>query len=159
VLPRPPLDTALELGLAGCIALLYVLSDFGLLDVPHPTLMSAVPVTWWRKWRPYRASLLYGAALGLGVTTRIPFGAFYVLCILSFLHGNVLYGAALMATYGSARTLAVMWASWVKGSREIDSAEWLSIPFCDVRRMRGVASSSLLATGALLVSAALVAIA
>ena len=66
--------------LIGLLALAYAVSDVGLLRLPRPTLRQAVPITWWRWWRPYGAALAYGAALGLGVMTRIPFGAFYVLC-------------------------------------------------------------------------------
>src|SRR5947209_13199134 len=66
--------------LIGLLALAYAVSDVGLLRLPRPILRQAVPITWWRWWRPYGAALAYGAALGLGVMTRIPFGAFSVLC-------------------------------------------------------------------------------
>jgi hypothetical protein len=155
-LPRPPLTVALAVGIAGAVAILYAASDLGLIDLPHPTLMSAVPVTWWRRWRPLRAPLMYGAALGLGVTTRIPFGAFYVLCILSFLRGSAMYGAMLMATYGLTRTLTVATASWITGSRGMATEQWLSMPFCDIRRVYAVATSSLMAAGSLLLAAAFV---
>lgn len=158
VLPRPPLTWAVATGVAGVAALLYALSDIGMIDLPHPTLMPAVPVTWWRRWRPYRAPLMYGAALGLGVTTRIPFGAFYVLCILSFLRGSVLYGAILMATYGLTRTLTVAASSWITGSRGIRTDHWLSHPLCDTRRVHAVVSTSLMAVGSLLLTAALVSV-
>lgn len=157
-LPRPPVTWAVAIGVAGVVAILYAASDIGLIDLPHPTLMSAVPVTWWRRWRPYRAPLMYGAALGLGVTTRIPFGAFYVLCILSFLRGSALYGAMLMATYGLTRTLTVAGASWITGSRGMATEQWLSTPFCDVRRVHAIASASLIAAGSLLLTAAFVSI-
>src|SRR5690348_6690003 len=62
--------------LIGLLALAYAMSDVGLLWLPYPTLRLAVPITWWRRWRPYKAALAYGGALGLGVMTRIPFGAF-----------------------------------------------------------------------------------
>jgi hypothetical protein len=87
--------TNIEDALIGGLAIAYALSDMGLFRLPRPTLMNAVPVTWWRWWRPYGGALAYGAALGLGVTTRIQFGAFYILCIWCMFKGNLLYGAIL----------------------------------------------------------------
>src|SRR5690349_4668718 len=73
--------------LVGMVAIAYAVSDVGLMQLPRPTLRYAVPVTWWRRWMPYGAALAYGAALGIGVMTQIPFGAFYVLCAWCVLHG------------------------------------------------------------------------
>ena len=74
--------------LIGLLALAYAVSDVGLLRLPRPNLTQAVPITWWRRWQPYGAALAYGSALGLGVMTRIPFGAFYVLCTWCVLKGD-----------------------------------------------------------------------
>jgi hypothetical protein len=95
----------------GALAIAYALSDAGLLALPRPTLMLAVPVSWWRWWRPYGAALAYGAALGIGLTTRIFFGAFYVLCAYCILAGNSVYGALLIGTYGFARAIIIIPAS------------------------------------------------
>jgi len=97
--------------IVGGIAATYAASDLGLVRLPRPVIMYAVPVTWWRRWQPYGASLLYGAALGVGVTTRIPIGAFYALCALCVASGNPAYGALLLGTYGAARSLALVPAS------------------------------------------------
>src|SRR5690242_18135957 len=51
--------------LIGLLSLTYAISDVGLLPLPRPTLRQAVPITWWRKWRPYGAAMAYGAALGV----------------------------------------------------------------------------------------------
>lgn len=91
--------------LVGVLAIAYAFSDAGLIHLPRPSVMAAVPVTWWRWWRPYGAALAYGAALGLGVTTRIEFGAFYILCLWCVLKGEIWYGVVLMGTYGIARAL------------------------------------------------------
>jgi hypothetical protein len=103
---------AVEYVLVGGLAIAYAFSDAGLIDLPRPYLMKAVPLVWWRRWRPYGASLAYGAALGLGLTTRIQFGAFYVLCVWCILKGNILYGAVLMGVYGIIRALVLFPASW-----------------------------------------------
>lgn len=97
----------IKYSLLGGLATAYALSDSGFFHLPRPRLMNAVPVTWWRWWRPYGGALAYGAALGLGVTTRIQFGAFYILCIWCVLKGNLLYGAGLMGLYGAFRALVL----------------------------------------------------
>lgn len=95
----------------GVIATVYALSDFGLVRVPRPIIMNAVPVTWWRWWRPYGASLAYGVSLGFGITTQIPFAAFYVISAVAVLAGNPIYGVALLGAYGTARALGFVFMS------------------------------------------------
>ncbi len=94
------------------LAMAYALSDVGLLHLPHPSIWDAVPLVWWRRWRPYGASLAYGAALGLGVMTRVRFGAFYIICLWCVLRGDAFYGAMLLGTYGLLRALVLIPASW-----------------------------------------------
>src|SRR5438552_2517533 len=101
------LRTSIEYSLLGWLAIAYAFSDSGFFRLPRPRLMKAVPVMWWRWWRPYGGALAYGAALGLGVTTQIQFGAFYILCIWCILKGNLLYGAILIGLYGAARALVL----------------------------------------------------
>jgi hypothetical protein len=104
---RVQLSKESEYVLIGLVAISYALSDFGLFRLPRPRLMNAVPVT----WRPYGGALAYGAALGLGITTQIHFGAFYILCIWCIFKGNLLYGAILMGLYGGTRSLVLFPAS------------------------------------------------
>lgn len=112
----------------GIFALAYAMSDAGFYRLPRPRLMNAVPVTWWRRWRPYWAAIAYGGALGLGITTRIPFGAFYVLCIWCAISGQVEYGMILMGMYGASRSLVIFPTSWiVYGRRVIGSQEGFKI--------------------------------
>lgn len=125
----------------GMLAIAYAAADFGLVPLPRPTLMPAVPVTWWRQWRPYGAALAYGGALGLGLMTRIHFGAFYVLCALALLQGDPSRGALLMGTYGAARALVLVPASWGAYRHRGAVPEWLatSPAFSLGRARRGVA--------------------
>jgi len=98
--------------LVGVLAFAYAAADTGLIHLPRPYLMAAVPVTWWRRWRPYGGALAYGAALGLGFTTRIQLGAFYVICAWCVVRADVGYGALIMGTYGVARALTMFPVSW-----------------------------------------------
>jgi sulfite exporter TauE/SafE len=106
--------------LVGLLALAYACSDLRFIHLPRPSVLKAVPITWWRRWKPYRAALAYGAALGVGIMTRIGFGAFYVLCAWCLLQGNVISGALLMGTYGLARALTLFPASWYVYRRGAD---------------------------------------
>jgi hypothetical protein len=141
--------------LVGTLAIAYAAADLGLVRLPRPTLMHAVPVTWWRRWRPYGAALAYGAALGLGLTTRIHFGAFYVLCALAVLQGDPGRGLLLMGTYGAARALVLLPASWGAYRHRGTVAEWLATsPYFDLGRARHGVAVALAAFGAQAVVAA-----
>jgi hypothetical protein len=124
--------------LFGLLAIAYAASDVGLFRLPRPTLRQAVPITWWRWWRPYGAALAYGAALGLGVMTRIPFGAFYVLCTWCVLKGDATYGALLMGTYGAARALVIFPASWGLYCHRTATIEWFSSPLFNLWRAQRI---------------------
>jgi sulfite exporter TauE/SafE len=96
----------------GFLALAYACCDLGFIYLPRPSVMKAVPISWWRRWKPYGAALVYGAALGVGFTTRIWFGAFYVICAWCLLQGDLLSGALLMGVYGFTRAVTIFPASW-----------------------------------------------
>ena len=141
--------------LIGLLALAYAVSDVGLLRLPRPTLRQAVPITWWRWWRPYGAALAYGAALGLGVMTRIPFGAFYVLCAWCVLKGDPMYGALLMGSYGAVRALVIFPASWGLYCHRTAITEWFSSPLFNLWRAQRVLAVALIMFGTLVLVSAL----
>lgn len=131
------------------LAIAYAFSDVGLLRLPRPILRYAVPITWWRWWKPYGAALAYGAALGLGVMTRIPFGAFYVLCVWCLVKGDIAYGAVLMGTYGAARALMIFPASWGVYCHRNNAIEWLSGPLFNLWRTQWMLAVVLMLFGSL----------
>jgi|GEM_PF-2969436 hypothetical protein len=109
--------------LVGVVAIAYAFSDIGVIRLPRPRALHAVPVSWWRKWRPYGASIAYGAALGVGITTEVQFGAFYVLCLWCITQGNIAYGALLIGTYGVSRSVTILPASWIVYKQSTDSIQ------------------------------------
>lgn len=135
--------------LIGLLSLSYAVSDVGLLRLPRPTLTKAVPITWWRWWRPYGAALAYGAALGLGIMTRIPFGAFYVLCTWCVLKGDATYGALLMGTYGAVRALVLFPVSWGLNCQRTPITEWCTSPLFNLWRAKQVLAVALIMFGTL----------
>ncbi len=136
----------------GLLAIAYAVSDVGLLRLPRPILRQAVPITWWRWWKPYGAALAYGAALGIGVMTRIPFGAFYVLCAWCIVKGDVAYGALLMGTYGAARALMIFPASWGLYCHRNATTEWLTGPLFNLWRTQWMLAAILMLFGTLILS-------
>lgn len=98
--------------LVGILAIGYALSDMNFMRLPRPYILFAVPLAWWRRWRPYGAALAYGAALGVGLTTYVSFAGVYFLLAWCFVQGNPAYGAALMGTYGVARALTILPGTW-----------------------------------------------
>jgi hypothetical protein len=144
-------------GLVGLLAIAYALSDLGLVRLPRPTVMQAVPVTWWRRWQPYGAALLYGAALGLGVTTRIAFGSFYILCVWCVLRGDSGYGALVMGTYGLARALVMFPASCGVYRHRASLEAWFAGPLFSLARARTIVAAILIVFGAQNLVAALLA--
>lgn len=141
--------------LIGLLALAYAVSDVGLLRLPHPNLTQAVPITWWRRWQPYGAALAYGSALGLGVMTRIPFGAFYVLCTWCVLKGDPTYGALLLGTYGAMRSLVLPTVSWGLHSHHIPITDWPIQPLFNLWRAQQVLAVALIVFGTLALVSAL----
>lgn len=133
--------------LVGLLAIAYAMSDIGLILLPRPTLMYAVPLAWWRLWRPYGAALVYGAALGLGVTTAIAFGSFYVICVVSILKGDVAYGSLLLGTYGAARALVIFPASRILYTCRTATKDSLSRVLASLPHAQGIVAVSLVALG------------
>jgi hypothetical protein len=144
-----PIFPHLGAWLIGLLALVYALSDVGLLRMPRPMLRPAVPIGWWRRWRPYGAALAYGAALGIGIMTQVPFGAFYVLCAYCVVRGDALYGALLMGTYGAARALVIFPASWGFYCHRTAINEWFSSSLFNIRRAQRIVAVVLIAFGTL----------
>ncbi len=124
--------------IVGLLALAYAVSDVGLLQLPRPSLMDRVPASWWQRWRPYRAAIAYGGTLGLGVTTYIPFGAFYLLCVWCVATGGIGYGALLMGIYGGVRSLALVPTSWMIYSKPMGYVKHLGWLLSQVRTAQGV---------------------
>jgi hypothetical protein len=88
-------------------AVAYALSDVGVIRLPRPTFLRAVPASWWRRWAPFGAAVAYGATLGLGVTTRIRLGGTYVILLLALVSQSPLQGALLVGAYGLSRGFSI----------------------------------------------------
>ena len=91
--------------LAGTAAIL-ALVEIGVLPIRLPSASRSVPQRWWLRYGPKTAALAYGAVLGLGITTAIPFASFYLLLAGMMVTGPV-GGAVIGASYGFGRASAV----------------------------------------------------
>lgn len=131
------------------IAVLVALLELRLVPLPLPTIHQSVPQAWWIRFGPTRGSLAYGAVLGLGVTTVIPFAGFYLILVAAFLAG-LPGGTVIGFAYGLARTLPVWVASlpMATGRNPVVVGRW-------IMAQRQIAKS---ACGAAVVSFAIVSV-
>lgn len=116
--------------------------DTRVLGARVPSLGGSVPRSWWERYGPLRAALMYGSVLGTGASTLVPIASFYLLPVASLLMGSSV-GALIGGTYGFARALAVPVASvgeW-RGAPLPALTEWL---LRDGRRIASVASATAL---------------
>jgi sulfite exporter TauE/SafE len=91
--------------IASLIGIAYGLADAGLIGLPRPQLRRQVPRGWSARYPPAVTGLLYGARLGVGLTTYIPSGAFYVLTVTAFLGADPVVGALVLGAFGFGRAL------------------------------------------------------
>jgi hypothetical protein len=87
-------DAALPLAAAlGAVALAYALHELDLVRLRVPGRDWQVPASWVRNGF-YRSAAVFGATVGMGVFTRVPYATFPVLLAWLVVSGNVMYGAA-----------------------------------------------------------------
>lgn len=90
--------------------------SFGLAVVeayPRPNRLASVLALTWRqtskRWRirhgPIKAAFLWGADLGLGITTRVNFVSYWLLLAAGFACANPTSGMILMSGYGIGRVI------------------------------------------------------
>lgn len=111
----------------GVLGIAFGLQQLDLVRLPELSLRRSVPKAWWLRFGENKASLIYGIVLGSGVGTPIPFSSYHWLLVLTLLTGNVIYGAAVMGTYGLGRALPVISAApfVLKGYNTSDIMFWM----------------------------------
>jgi hypothetical protein len=146
--PAPPAGAAV-LGLA-CLG--WALAEFRWLRLPMPCWARQVPRGWMGRLPWGVVAVGYGLQLGSGVMTRIKVATTYAVLGCALLTGSPLWGAAVVAVFGLARSLppglSGPWltspAGALRFSRAVGRYE------AAVRRLNGLA----LLTAALLLAAA-----
>ena len=89
------------------VALAYGAREVARVPVPVPELRRQVP-EWWREtFSPGRAAFLYGAGLGVGFLTHLRHGTLVAVVAAAVALGDPWVGAAALAPFGLARSLAV----------------------------------------------------
>lgn len=131
----PPLirETRAWWGALAAIAGVLAMRDLGLVWVPLPIRHATTTRTWWHRFGPYRTAILWGLQLGVGISTVVPYGAFYLLLLGVLWEGSPFLGARLLAVYGLARAAPTILGAipiargvsprvvseWGMGSREL----------------------------------------
>jgi hypothetical protein len=98
---QQPLAVAL-----GAVALAYALRELGWLPLPVPGRDWQVPASWVRHGF-YRSAAIFGATVGFGVFTRIPYASLPILLGSLVVLGNVPLGIAAGTLYGLMRALSI----------------------------------------------------
>ena len=101
--PEAQLPLAVALG---AVALAYALREVGWLPLPVPGRDWQVPASWVRNGF-YRSAAIFGATVGFGVFTRIPYASMPILLVWLFVLGNVPLGIATGTMYGVLRALSI----------------------------------------------------
>ena len=78
------------------------------LGVPTPQLRAQVPEPWRRTLPLPLWSSAYGALLGCGIGTHVPFAMFWIALAAAFAHGSALAGAIAFALFGAMRAVTVL---------------------------------------------------
>lgn len=92
----------------GLIGIMYGMSDASLVSVPLPQSHRQVPASWYKRFRPGVAGLMYGAGLGLGFATRIPVATYYILPVWGFFSGEVLLSGLVLGLFGVGRFIPLL---------------------------------------------------
>ncbi|MFN2390027.1 MAG: hypothetical protein ABR575_10545 [Actinomycetota bacterium] len=138
--------------LAAVAALYFLREAFGA-PIPLFDRKRQVP-DWWRTfYSPPVAALLYGLGLGVGFFTFLRFGTYVGVVAATIVSGSWLAGAAMCASFGFSRAVAVGVVG--RGREEVGG------PVADLedsrlqRRLRGLNVAVLVAIVAIALSAAL----
>lgn len=135
--------------LVGVAALACALIELRALPVTSPYCARSVPQDWWRRYPPTYAAIAYGAVLGVGVTTVIPFAAFYFVLSACLLAGPI-GGAMVLSCYGLGRALPLLGGSVaiLYGLDVREVAEW---PINKRRHAHALCAAALVVVAAALI--------
>ena len=111
-----------------------------------------VPTSHWlipRRWAAYgtpRWELMFGAVLGIGILTIVPFVGFYILLLECLRAGAPALGMTLMATFGLCRCADVVVLALIRGDRSstVRSANLLIENLAEGRAAAGLRGCALL---------------
>jgi hypothetical protein len=87
------------------------LGELGLLKLPVMQAPRQTVKQWRELLGPVGAPLAWGLDLGSGLTTYVPYTAYWLLPLAAVARGDVQYGALVLAMFGLARALTVAVAS------------------------------------------------
>jgi hypothetical protein len=114
--------------------------DLGLLRVRQLTSERQTPSSWPCSLGHYPGIFAWGFDLGLGVSTRIPYQSLLVLPLAAVLSGNLAAAVVIMATYGAARSLAVVVAVTRAQGDFADACDAMQARLFSLKRAVGAAA-------------------
>ncbi|HEY0100630.1 MAG TPA: hypothetical protein VGB76_16915 [Pyrinomonadaceae bacterium] len=104
----------------GTLALLYGGHELKIFRLPAPQSSWQVPEKWRAEMSPGWASFFYGAGLGPGLFTAIPFTTFYLILAWVLVSASPTLGALCFAVYGVGRATPVFLMFYLsEGSKQV----------------------------------------
>lgn len=88
-----------------------------------PSIGFEVPLVW-RRWGDEVYALVFGLALGSGVTTRVPSPGFYVICIWTVLWGQSLALAVVFSAFALGKAIPLV-LSMIPAQLGHQNATWV----------------------------------
>jgi len=89
------------------LSLILALREFGWLHFPIPQLSRQTPKQWFDSSNPIIVAWWWGIDLGSGLTTYVTFSGYWLLVLVAFSNGSLLYGGFILSFFGLGRALAV----------------------------------------------------
>ncbi len=119
-------------------ALVYAASvDLGFLRVRPITWERQTPGSWPCSMGHYPGIFAWGADLGVGITTRIPYQSLLVLPIAALFAGDLATAVAITAVYGASRALAVVAAVSTAGDDYAAACDAIQARVVPLKRIVG----------------------
>ena len=104
--------------LTGGMALLYAGHEFKFFRLPAPQSGWQVPERWKSELSPLWLSFLYGAGLGPGLFTAIPFTTFYLAVIWVLVTASPWFGVLCFTMYGLGRAAPILLMFYLSGEKK-----------------------------------------
>ncbi len=104
--------------ITGGLALLYAGHELKFFRLPAPQSGWQVPEKWKSELSPGWSSFLYGAGLGPGLFTAIPFTTFYLVVVWVLVTASPWFGVLCFATYGAGRAAPVLLTFYLSGEKK-----------------------------------------
>lgn len=97
----------------GVSSLVLVVRELGWISFPLPSRRRQTERTWASQFGFRAAAIMWGFDIGLGFSTWVHYGGFWMVVAVIIAAGDSGYGAVLLGSYWLGRALPVWFSPWV----------------------------------------------